>query len=227
MSVESFSRSGRRFNGLKNLEEELKGFIAGSTVARNIISKSLDVGQEPGPRGDKIARLYLDGECCALIPRHKAHSTSPMTVHQGHQIVVDSSSVSPSAAVGKEEDPLAYFVEDFTSVASALQRKNFTIHRPAFFPFDVLTFSEFANWRSGPPSSATFEERVKTRIEPLVDECNVMSAEASRVPLVRKLHQEKINTPEQVHRWIEEAAERGWEGIMLRKAGSLYEGKRT
>ena len=117
------------------------------------------------------------------------------------------------------------YVEDFKGIAGQVQRKDYTVSNPAFFPFDILTQHEFEQWKikwagSDPDPRQPFYLR-KRRVDGLADHCQ----QAGSI-VVRKLDQKLVTHVHEVEEAAREAAEKGWEGFIVR-LGKEYEGKRT
>ena len=114
------------------------------------------------------------------------------------------------------------FKEDFTGIVGVIRRHSYTVPKPAYFPFDVLNEAEFRNWQHGSrrDQSQPFYLR-KKRVDSLVDYC-----QAKGSVIVRRLDQLQVQNFKQVEDAIEEAAQKGWEGLIFRK-GDKYVGKRT
>lgn len=111
------------------------------------------------------------------------------------------------------------FKEDFKSTVSAVRRKDGNIDRPVLFLLDVLTWGEFSGASS---SGKTFGERLKD-VQAYVTRAKEVVGEDHRV---RSLDQRVVTAPEDVETMIGEAAEHGWEGLVIRR-DVPYEGKRT
>lgn len=115
--------------------------------------------------------------------------------------------------------------EDFTQIVSMVRRKNYTIERPVLFLLDVLPWSVFVDGMgkgSGCERYKVFAKRV--------EDCEAIAGRIADVggefPVVRRLEQIQVNTIKEVEDMIGVAAERGWEGIVLRRGDLPYTGKR-
>lgn len=114
------------------------------------------------------------------------------------------------------------FKEDFSAIVGPIRRQSSTIPNPAYFPFDVLNEAEFLGWREEENhlDREPFYVRVR-RVRELVKYCQ----ERGSIN-VRRLEQTPVRSYEQVKEASEEAAAKGWEGLIFRK-GDKYVGKRT
>lgn len=111
------------------------------------------------------------------------------------------------------------FKEDFKSMVSAVRRRDWNVERPVLFLLDVLSWGEFQGKSS---NGKTFGERLSdvqayaARAKEVVgDDCRV-----------RSLDQRVVTCAADIEAMIGEAAEHGWEGLVIRK-DVLYEGKRS
>lgn len=103
--------------------------------------------------------------------------------------------------------------EDFRGLMSLVRRKDYTIERPRYKVFDLLTEDEF--W--GRESSPNFSVR---------RDMLVMLANNYSDPRIDVIEQELITSQEVLDKWHDQQITGGWEGIMVRK-DVPYEGKRT
>jgi DNA ligase-1 len=120
--------------------------------------------------------------------------------------------------------------EDFAEVVSRVRRKDYTIQRPAMFLLDVLPWSVFLagmnkDTRGAATTYKVFAERVKD-CQALVEQVAIAVREIGTQPVLRHLQQTEVTSIEQVEKMIEEAAEKGWEGLILRRGDQPYEGRR-
>jgi len=97
-----------------------------------------------------------------------------------------------------------------------LRRKDHQIKNPAFIMFDMMSNIDFDNGKGTEP--------LKTRLHKLLTYTNANYEEESNI--LRYNAQFIITGDDHFEYWNELSAERGWEGIMLRK-NCGYEGKRT
>lgn len=104
--------------------------------------------------------------------------------------------------------------EQFHGLMSEITRKNHTIKRPVHITYDFLTEDEF--WGNEP--SSTFFERIAT----LQD---VIKTSYSLEHL-KVLHQEILESKEQLEDLQARVSREGWEGLMVAK-NVPYDGKRT
>ena len=106
--------------------------------------------------------------------------------------------------------------EDFQGIMKQLRRKDHQIKNPAFIMFDMMSNIDFDNGKGTEP--------LKTRLHKLLTYTNANYEEESNI--LRYNAQFIITCDDHFEYWNELSAERGWEGIMLRK-NCGYEGKRT
>lgn len=112
--------------------------------------------------------------------------------------------------------------ENFQGLMSLVRRKDYTIERPRFNAFDILTLDEF--W--GHAKSPKFSERLK-RLHDLYNEATngcMFGQDIDRVFDI--LQQERLTTQDQLDRWMDRRIAGNWEGLMVRK-DVAYEGKRS
>lgn len=105
--------------------------------------------------------------------------------------------------------------EDFQGVMKELRKKDHTIPNPSFKIFDMVTTDEFYSkkGKSNRPYSIRYADLIGTM---KFNEC----------PCLTVLEQELIHNDEHFQEWVKEAADNGWEGVMLR-ADEPYKGKRS
>lgn len=103
--------------------------------------------------------------------------------------------------------------ETFQGIMSAILRKDYTIPTPKYLVFDFLTYDDFYN----KTSSTTFSDRHKQL-------SSVLSVYTGSV--IDVLKQTRIETAEQFVALSDEAKDKKWEGLILRK-DTVYKGKRS
>ena len=105
--------------------------------------------------------------------------------------------------------------EDFQGVMKELRKKDHTIPNPSFKIFDMITIDEFYSKKGqkNRPYSIRYANL-----------CAVM--QPNECPCLTVLEQELIHNDEHFQEWVKEAADNGWEGVMLR-ADESYKGKRS
>lgn len=117
--------------------------------------------------------------------------------------------------------------EDFTQIVSMVRRKDYTIQRPALFLLDVLPWSVFVDGMNKDGYGSA--KRYKVFADRSTD-CEALARRVAelggKVPVVRRLEQTQVHTIKEVEDMIGVAAERGWEGIVLRRSDVPYVGKR-
>jgi DNA ligase 1 len=101
--------------------------------------------------------------------------------------------------------------EDFTAAVSQIKRKDFTIAKPCYKLFDMLTIEEF----NTKYSSVILSDRI-SRMKKIIPEDSKILNILNQIPLTEKSFKEMQ----------EDVAKYGWEGLILRK-DTVYEGKRT
>lgn len=143
-----------------------------------------------------IQRLVLDGELCHLID-------DPNTAHP---------------------------IEDFTQVVSMVRRKGFTMPRPTMFLLDVIPWSVFVdgmakNGDGTAEAYKVFADRGRD-CEAVVERVAKQSREMGAECVLKRLEQCSVGNIEEVEGMIGVAAERGWEGLVIRRGDLPYEGKR-
>lgn len=102
--------------------------------------------------------------------------------------------------------------ENFTDIIKEIKRKNHTIKNPHYFIFDCLTLDEFESHTS----TATLTERL----------ARLSNINIDKVSHAEVLKQTQLISYEQFDDMIEEAAQKGWEGLIIRNNVG-YEGKRS
>lgn len=105
--------------------------------------------------------------------------------------------------------------EDFQGVMKELRKKDHTIPNPSFKIFDMITTDEFHSkkGKSNRPYSIRYAN-LWAVMQP--NECDCLTV----------LEQELVHNDEHFQEWVKEAADKGWEGVMLR-ADEPYNGKRS
>ncbi|KAJ9108586.1 hypothetical protein QFC19_002302 [Naganishia cerealis] len=198
----TLSRSGKEYYSLDILKSELARALSGSEYISNLLAYEPRYAAPRDLAGQGYnQRLVLDGELC--------HLTYDTGITAG------------------PEQPVR---EDFAEVVSMVRRKEYTIQQPAMFLLDVLPWSVFLDGMSkhgdGTSSSyKVFVERVKD-CDALVKQVAQATQGTDKQPVLRHLHQTAITSIEQVEEMIEEAAEKAWEGLILRRGDQPYEGRR-
>jgi len=107
--------------------------------------------------------------------------------------------------------------DDFAGIMSQIRRKNHTIESPKFHVFDLYSY-EYLIDQVG---DETYEDRLNRlkSIEPYIN--------TNHNNLLHVLEQTPVTSQEHYQQLLEISNANDWEGIMLRKAHSKYEGKRT
>jgi DNA ligase-1 len=105
--------------------------------------------------------------------------------------------------------------EDFQGVMKQLKKKDHTIPNPSFKIFDMISHDEFYSKKG--EKNRPYSIRLANLTEIMAkNEC----------PCLTLLEQELIHNDEHFQEWVKEAADYGWEGVMLR-ADEPYKGKRS
>lgn len=102
--------------------------------------------------------------------------------------------------------------DDFQGIMKLIRKKDFTIPNPVCKVFDLLSLEEF--------SSGTSKRLLSERLEILK---NVVPQDHN---ILQVLPQKVIKLKEEYDSLMEEAADKGWEGLILRK-DAPYKGKRS
>jgi DNA ligase-1 len=105
--------------------------------------------------------------------------------------------------------------EDFQSIMKEIRKKDHTIPNPSYKIFDMITHDEFYSKKGSKnrPYSIRYANL-----------CAIM--QPNECPCLTVLEQELIHNDEHFQEWVKEAADNGWEGVMLR-ADEPYKGKRS
>lgn len=109
--------------------------------------------------------------------------------------------------------------EDFQSILKEYNKKDHTIKNPKLLLFDFLTLEEFEN-KKGNVSLSTRIKSLNNIINLGYEKFNISKN------IIEVLPQIKVNSTEELQKLRDEAKEKGWEGIMIRKDIG-YEGKRS
>lgn len=102
--------------------------------------------------------------------------------------------------------------DDFQGIMKLIRKKDFTIPNPVCKLFDFLSLEEF----SSGTSKRILSERLENLTKVIPGDHNILQA----------LPQKVIKFKEQYDSLMEEAADKGWEGLILRK-DAPYKGKRS
>lgn len=104
--------------------------------------------------------------------------------------------------------------EHFDWVMKEITRKNHTIQNPCYKAFDLLSWEEFTESIQSRPFSE--------RYEALQNHCDY-----AEPYMINVVEQELIENQEVLEKWQKRVIDGNWEGLMVRKGDSIYEGKRT
>jgi len=108
--------------------------------------------------------------------------------------------------------------EDFAAIQSEYNKKDYTIPNPRYKIFDMLTLEEF----SAKKGTDTLGKRIK-RLE---DMFRFHRGEIDKTNILSLVVQEMVISEDHLQVLRDDAAAKGWEGIMIRK-DIPYEGKRS
>ncbi|KAN0060929.1 hypothetical protein ACQY0O_006663 [Thecaphora frezii] len=252
-SIQTLSRTGRAFTSLDRLRMDLADALPYSPQIRELVER--EVKNSPQLCGQRV-RIVLDGEVC-MMTRANSEMLEIDTLPDGNRVApsatsstaaatsfggLPSSTASEVCGLGRRGPDC---VEDFKAISSAIRRKNYTIKRPAFFPFDLLTEREFTQWRGKvalvkePPKSpktALYEEDLAcvahrpfwSRVETLQSLLNWCRTHWPRnTESLRRLDQHLVQSASDMEPLVAQSLGQRWEGLMLRHADSIYLGKRT
>jgi DNA ligase-1 len=113
--------------------------------------------------------------------------------------------------------------EDFQSIMKEIRKKNHRIENVKYKIFDMLTLEEF--------NTKVSKRKLSTRLEVLSN--NFVAFEqvlVNKAPhllgVCEILPQEKLENIKHFQKWLDEADNKGWEGVMVRK-DDFYKGKRS
>ena len=104
--------------------------------------------------------------------------------------------------------------EDFKRVVSEIKKKSGEIKNPKLYVFDMITTEEF-NTGYG---ERTYQERRDELVKKLGKKGE---------PFVYITEQTRIKDAEHLDAMKQEASEKGWEGLIIRKEFAPYQGKRS
>lgn len=102
--------------------------------------------------------------------------------------------------------------DDFQGIMKLIRKKDFTIPNPVCKLFDLLSLDEF----SSGTSKRILSERLKNLSEVIPENHNILQVLPQRI----------VKSKEEYESLMEEAAEKGWEGLILRR-DAAYKGKRS
>lgn len=104
--------------------------------------------------------------------------------------------------------------EHFDWVMKEITRKNHTIANPCYKIFDMLWYG----WFVGDDDSPEFHLRYNAMTQAYLD---------TMPENIKLVEQELIENQEVLEKWQKRVIDGNWEGLMVRKGDSIYEGKRT
>lgn len=194
MSLRAFTRSGKELRTLEVLLSSLRPHLASApTIAAMLKNEASRVDSA-------THRVVLDGE-----------------------VVVAQLAVDEVSGVKDEQ-----FKEDFALLARSILRQSFSsaatraaitrgVENPLYFPFDLLPWRQFDDWRKHP------SEDLSVRLAKVDEFARWMEERETKV---RRLEQHLTKEPTEVMQFMQQGIEQGWEGLVLR-LDRTYEGKRS
>jgi DNA ligase-1 len=150
-----------------------------------------------------LCRIGEDGKAEFYSRTGKVYTTLKLIKSEIYQLDPNLKGLVLDGEICIEKDG----IEDFQGVLKEVRKKDHTMKNPRFFIFDCLTLEEFDSGTS----TVKLEDRLK-RV-PKIKHCTILTQ------YIVKSHKE-------IEDMAEEAAEKGWEGIMIRK-NDAYKGKRS
>jgi DNA ligase-1 len=108
--------------------------------------------------------------------------------------------------------------EDFQAILKEYNKKDHTIKNPKLLLFDCIALNDFENKKG----NTIFSDRIKL-LNNIINKGYNNSVSKN---IIEVLSQIKISNNEELQKLRDEASEKGWEGIMIRKDIG-YEGKRS
>jgi DNA ligase-1 len=104
-------------------------------------------------------------------------------------------------------------IEDFQATMKVIRKKDYTIPHPRFLVFDLLDLKDFYNKQGTMP--------LKNRLDRLS-----LILKGFNPKIITMLPQELIKNEAHFQEWVKMAADKNWEGFMIRQNVG-YEGKRS
>lgn len=181
---------------------------------------------------DKVKKDVFSMKGMTWFASRKLDGVRCITIKQGNDVHFYSRQCKEFTTLNKLKDVLLQIdgdfvldgecciyengMEDFTAIVSQIKRKDFTIEHPMYMVFDMLTIDELFEREESP----IFYHRIRRVKDFFKDNADLLANNFTVV------EQTICESKEELVKLKEEAAEKGWEGVMLR-ADVSWEGKRT
>lgn len=107
--------------------------------------------------------------------------------------------------------------EDFQGIMKQIRRKEHTIATPKYLIFDIIDGGDFRSKLGNKPYSSRYTEL----------NAHLYNAKEKGFNHLEVVHQTTIADESHYIQLMDNADSNGWEGLILRKSDSVYEGKRT
>ncbi|KAF9114194.1 hypothetical protein BGX27_011467 [Mortierella sp. AM989] len=250
--IESLSRNGRSFENLTSIQEALRYFMSSHNEIQNsdgthdprswdqFFKRALDFG-ESEKKETLPEALYLDGEVCIFegepLPEFNAQaekgdleSEGVVTIGGGdegfgRENFLRSVSFAKRGLAKEEQNDDGKANNNVRLDKDSVKSEIDSIESatPVYCMFDCLTETEFKDRKGARP----FSKRVRGMAAAFsLEDAAKNDTLTSHALAIKILKQTKIESVAQLEKMIALSADRGWEGIILRKDVG-YEGKRS
>jgi DNA ligase 1 len=170
-----------------------------------------------------VASRKLDGVRCLAIIDNEGHVT--LWSRQGNQFETLQKVISEIEKLGMKDKVLdgeiclvdANGNEDFSSIMKQIRRKDHTIDNPKYLIFDIIEGSTFRSKLGNKPYSSRYTEL----------NAYLYNAKEKGFNHLEVVQQTTIADEAHYIEMMNQADQNGWEGLILRKADTVYEGKRS
>jgi DNA ligase-1 len=170
-----------------------------------------------------VASRKLDGVRCLAIIDNEGHVT--LWSRQGNQFETLQKVISEIEKLGMKDKVLdgeiclvdANGNEDFSSIMKQIRRKDHTIDNPKYLIFDIIEGSTFRSKLGNNPYSSRYTEL----------NAYLYNAKEKGFNHLEVVQQTTIADEAHYIEMMNQADQNGWEGLILRKADTVYEGKRS
>jgi DNA ligase-1 len=170
-----------------------------------------------------VASRKLDGVRCLAIIDNEGHVT--LWSRQGNQFETLQKVISEIEKLGMKDKVLdgeiclvdANGNEDFSSIMKQIRRKDHTIDNPKYLIFDIIEGSTFRSKLGNNPYSSRYTEL----------NAYLYNAKEKGFNHLEVVRQTTIADEAHYIEMMNQADQNGWEGLILRKADTVYEGKRS
>jgi DNA ligase 1 len=170
-----------------------------------------------------VASRKLDGVRCLAIIDNEGHVT--LWSRQGNQFETLQKVISEIEKLGMKDKVLdgeiclvdANGNEDFSSIMKQIRRKDHTIDNPKYLIFDIIEGSTFRSKLGNKPYSSRYTEL----------NAYLYNAKEKGFNHLEVVRQTTIADEAHYIEMMNQADQNGWEGLILRKADTVYEGKRS